>query len=330
MILSDFLNKINRDISLTPDLRRKLFATIIPNGLGEILDFINLNEAVYSKTLSAESEVQLPLNFGYPQQVRIGETKYDRVDLNGLLNSTNKYGILLNNNNLDYTSPLIIANVRAMGLDPLRSRELLGSAYEVRDLSDNVLARMYDNEHIFYIQTVISDRRQIKINIVPTDDIARHRDGDILYIKTQEGVLEIILKAGVNEYFLAEDGSTYTEQALTTLITRAVPRKTGSYILKFNGATSGNLEVYYKISHDKYVNQNEDEPMIDDYYQALRFFVLKELYDGINKQRRSSQYELKYQGQIQLLLNKKGKITENRIERQVTPSANVYRSKVSR
>ena len=242
MFIARFIDDIDREIALTPELEEKLFTVIIPNGLGEILDYIFLNEGVYKLTLSNQNNVKLPLDFGFPIDLTVDNVPYERLQSSKIRNTANSYSINLGSDKYSYNTPLRIDEVLSMSLYPLRSKQEIGYRISVVDIDgDNSKGYIYDNENIFYPadNTAII---QARLDVEAGDDIIRIKDGDTLYIKTMTSILKIPLREGVTEYYLAEDGSIYSDSGLTDLIVRAKPIRTPR-ILEFGAVSYTHLTL---------------------------------------------------------------------------------------
>lgn len=325
MILQRFLlNEIDDEFQLDADRKRKMIESIIPSGLDNIMSALSLNERTFETELSAQQIVKLPYDFTYANKVEVEGSEYDRVDMKDLEEGL-EYAIELDYNTLrGYNQALTVKDILAANIETTRSREVDGYRFEIRDVADNVLAIINDSENILYQQAPFASAQQIKLVIVPDQDIVRVKDDDILQLKTYFSVLELRLLDGTTQYFVAEDGSLYQDQALTTLLTRSRP-SFSLFRLHFPADTTGTLKLYYVRSLPKYINAYEDEPLIDLYKLALKAFCLKELYFSNRKTQSAAIWERKYQQELQFLLVKKGKMKEFKTPRRVAPNFRPFR-----
>ncbi len=324
MIIKDFIDKIDGEFALTTELRDKLFREIIPTGIGEILDVVNYIERVFTFDMVGASQVNLPYDFAYPLRMTITDIEYTRVDLKDLQEGE-FYSIALNQIDLfSYNTALSINNVENANIDILRSREVEGYYFRLSDETDNEFGIIYDNTNIYYPTNVFNSIRNLKIEAIADNDIVRFNDNDVLTIKTEYSVLDIKLQSGTNTYWVAGDGSTYTDNTFTTLITRANPNHR-NFQLRLNDAVTGELKLYYKMTKPNYVNVNENEEILDLFEKQIRLYCLKELNLHARKTQTHLTYKNEYRESMAVLSQKKGKATENKIRRRIASDFKPHR-----
>lgn len=328
MRIKDFINRIDAEYALTPDVEERLMSEFIPDGLGRILDILNLNEKKYTVTLDNESSILLPVDFSYPLAVKYGDSdvEYDRVDFQ-YLEKEEQYAIALTSSGLhSYNTAMKAMNVVSASVKYTRSKYNHGYLYTFKDTEtpQNEFGKLYDNENVYYPTNTFTSRRGLMFELTNDDDVVRVRDNDKLRLKTEHGIFEVSLDSTKVQYYLAEDGSAYEESALTTLISRAKPIYQ-NFSMHFYSGLTGAVDIYYRRTKEIYVNVNEDEPLIDRFYTALFVYCLYRLYLSSRKTQLAGVYKSEFNEELIILGSKKGKEREFRIPRRVASNQRPFR-----
>jgi hypothetical protein len=314
MVIKEFLDSIVEDIGAFDDvdLRRKLLVKL-SNIEEEILEVTDAVIKTFNKTIPSDLEVRLPYDFKNPKAVFADSNEYTRVEkyeadnLSGNDNNGDikKYSVDLLRipANIDKALKLRSSYFEYARIETLRSDERIGYGFKLMSDDESiVLGEIYDNKNIWYPENLNDTSiNNVKIKVLDSsdnpaiyDDIEDIRDEDILKILTVFGIYKIELKEGVKEYYLNENGFTYSDLARTTLLTRGSFEGNNQYINLNDMEAGQELVVEYYAGAQKYISEMQNNIMLDKFPNLMYQGMLWKAYETLRKTKSANQEREKY------------------------------------
>ena len=320
MILKNFIFNICEDVQSHDDeLVRTLLREKISYVEGLILDFTNLIVKTFTTTVTSSLLVRLPYDFRYPLNIKINGVVIYRYEKNQIADAEETYSI--------NTKRIVPASDRRLILKPSefeylnietrRSDEEVGYGFKLLNDDDSIVfGESYDNQNIFYPENIANGTpTNCKIKVYDSgdapaiyQDIERIEDNDVLEILTIYGLYKIKLKNAITEYYLAENGFTYSDALMTTLLTRGELEANNLYI-DFNSISEDDtVEIEYVASEQRYINENQVDVVLDTFKNLVHLGTVWQAYKWLKKERKSLEAKQDFYDALKLAEREAGKI----------------------
>ncbi len=306
MIIKDFLDSVTDEVQDDDEALRERLLKGLTFIEDEVLNYTNLLTKTFVTIIPDDRIVRLPYDFKYPKNAFIGSIKIKRVDKNIAddiegTSTSSSYSI-------DVTRIVPRPDVRLI-LKPLffeymniatrRSSEMIGYGLRmINDAEDNILGEIFDNDNAYYpesLNDITLENIKIKVydsgdDVTVYGDVSRIEDYDILEILTVFGLYRIKLMKGVTEYFIAENGFTYSDALMTTLITRG-SLDGNNRIANFSSdvVATNIFTLEYSAGASRYINENQVDIMLDTFKNLIFVGMVWQAYEYLKKPNKSKE-----------------------------------------
>lgn len=292
MLIKDFIKNVTDFIQYdAPDIREFIYRKALYETEKKVLTFLKTRIKFFSKEF-----IDIP-----PDLIKVPFTIYSirKFYLNNIpIFASNKFPPTDNRFFYEkkyyqnqYNIPLRISQLLSVNIPLRKSTEKNGVIYEFFEvnpqdgsLNQIPFAYIYDNENVLYTNYLPDDDIQIALQIRAVNDIIRIRDND-LEIVSNYGYLKIQLGNVIQDsiFYLAEDGSLYSDYQLTNLIKR---NSIISYsdIVSYNPKnTNDKIDIIYLENPYNHINLNENDELLDLYYSAIFYGVIVECFNFLKQ-----------------------------------------------
>ena len=323
MLLTDFIDEVSDQVGNdTEEFRKKLLRLKLPDVEDKVLNATDLIKKNHTVVVEADLKIKLPYDFRYPVLIKKGDTPYYRYERGEVEDQTESYSIENVRTALTNTVALRLKPIEFeyMNIPVLRSDEDNGYGIKIIGIdavpADIILGEIFDSENRFYPENFDNaERMSVRLQVYDsTDDpaiyadIYRAQDGDVIEIMTKFGLYTIPLLNAETVYYLAENGFTYSDAGLTTLLTRGQINDNNLFMNVNDAAEDDVISIDYVASHQKYISENQIDVLLDTFKTLIFYGLVAEGYRLLKKPNKAREYDTNFTEEFKLVIPESGKV----------------------
>lgn len=330
MVIRDLLDEVLSDVSdADEDVREKLLRFKLTLLEDKILKVTNYIKKTYKTVVPASLQVRLPYDFRYPVLAKRNDAIITRYDPGAVGTDATRYSTEYKRLDLSNSKELIIKpfDFEYANIEIERSTSKNGYGFNIMSADGTVkFGEILDNENIYYPESLTNETEfPIKIVVLDTgddvakySDVVRYIDDDALELLTTFGNYQIPLMEGVKEYYLAENGFTYSDAGLTTLVSRGRIKNNNLLLVMGSPEADDEIEINYVASAQQYINENQISILADTFHDLMYNGLMYEAYAILKKGQKMAHWLKQYNEALRLAIpeaarvNTLGKVRYNR------------------